>query len=53
MTCVVVLMQLDGAEMLGHRIVVERENLPGIGVASVNVNEDALHAMVKRLLSRV
>ena len=47
------LVQLDGAEMLGHHIVVERENLPGIVVASVNVNEDALRAMVKRLLSRV
>jgi hypothetical protein len=45
--------QLDGAELLGHHIVVERENLPGIVVASVDVNEDALRAMVKRLLSRV
>lgn len=45
--------QLNGAELLGHHIVVERENLPGIVVSAVDVNENALRAMVKRLLSRV
>ncbi len=46
-------MQLNGAEILGHHIVVERDHLGGIQVSPVDVNEDALRAMVKRLLAQV
>ncbi len=46
-------MQLNGAEMLGHRIVIERQHLGGIQVSPVDVNEEALRAMVKRLLAQV
>lgn len=39
--------------MLGHHIVVQREHLGGIQVSPVDVNEEALRAMVKRLLAQV
>jgi hypothetical protein len=44
---------MNGTELLGHHIVVEREHLGGIQVSPVDVNEDALRAMVKRLLAQV
>jgi hypothetical protein len=48
-----VYVQLNGAEMLGHHIVIERQHLGGIQMSPVDVNEEALHSMVKRLLAQV
>ena len=45
--------QLDGIELLGHHIVLERTSEGGIPVASsANINKDEILALVKRLLGQ-